>query len=165
MIKTYNIDESNVFKNIETYEIEIEVDNRLAKEKFKTPEELSNNLQNVVKLVLSGLQKTNYPISYFEQKETLQNYHKLLFEKEQKGEYVPKKYINSSDFIGPSLVTLDMLNISSLNPDIIVPNITEPYMYCVTEKADGDRNLLYINGQGRIYLINMNMNVAEVDFI
>ena len=159
MIKTYNIDESNVFKNIETYEIEIEVDNRLAKEKFKTPEELSNNLQNVVKLVLSGLQKTNYPISYFEQKETLQNYHKLLFEKEQKGEYVPKKYINSSDFIGPSLVTLDMLNISSLNPDIIVPNITEPYMYCVTEKADGDRNLLYINGQGRIYLINMNMNV------
>jgi hypothetical protein len=160
MIQTYNIDESNVFNNSESYEIEIEVDNKLAKEKFKTPEQLSNELQMVVKIVLSGLQKTNFPISYTEQKDTLQNYHKLLVEDEskQRGEYIPKK-IYSSDFIGPSLVTLDVTNIAQLNPDIIIPNITEPYMYCVTEKADGDRHLLYVNKIGRIYLINMNMNV------
>ena len=160
MIQTYNIDESNVFNNSESYEIEIEVDNKLAKEKFKTPEQLSNELQMVVKMVLSGLQKTNFPISYTEQKDTLQNYHKLLVEDDskQRGEYIPKK-IYSSDFIGPSLVTLDVTNIAQLNPDIIIPNITEPYMYCVTEKADGDRHLLYVNKIGRIYLINMNMNV------
>jgi len=162
MIQTYNIDESNVFNNPESYEIEIEVDTRGAKEKYKNPVDLSNGLQKVVTQVLSGLQKTNFPISYSEQKEVLQNYHKLLFEEEFKkknGEYIPKKNIHTSDFIGPGLVTLDIINIGNLNPDVIVPNITEPYAYCVTEKADGDRELLYVNGKGRIYFINTNMNV------
>ena len=84
MIQTYNIDESNVFNNPEIYEIEIEVDNRGAKQKYKNPADLSNGLQKIVTQVLSGLQKTNYPISYSEQKEVLQNYHKLLFEEEFK---------------------------------------------------------------------------------
>jgi hypothetical protein len=161
MTKTYNIEDSNVFHNTETYEIEIEV-LRSAKYMYKTPQELSNALQNIVKHVLCGLQKTNYPISYPEQKLTLQKYHKLLFEEEfkKKGEeFVPKDRIRPSDFIGPSLVTLGIQNIGPLNSDFIVPNITEPYAYCVTEKADGDRHLLYVNEMGRIYLINMNMNV------
>ena len=162
MIQTYNIDESNVFKNPESYEIEIEVDNRGAKEKYKNPVDLSNGLQKIVTQVLSGLQKTNFPVSYSEQKEVLQTYHKLLFEedfKKKNGEYIPKKNVHTSDFIGPGLVTLDLINIGNLNPDVIVPNITEPYAYCVTEKADGDRHLLYVNGKGRIYFINTNMNV------
>ena len=161
MIKTYTIDESNVFNNKEEYEIEVEVLEK-AKQKYRTPEELSADLQKVVKYVLCGLQKTNFPISYVEQKETLFNYHKLLFEDDYKAKdepYVMPKYVNSSDFIGPSLVTLDLINIAPHNPDIIAPNITEPFAYCVTDKADGDRHLLYVNGQGRIYLINMNMNV------
>ena len=162
MIQTYNIEDSNVFNNPETYEMEIEVDNKLAKEKYKTPVELSNGLQNVVKYILSGLQKTNYPISYVEQKQTLQDYHKLLFEEEQiktNGEYVTKRNFYNSDFIGPSLVTLGIQNIGPLNPDFIAPNITEPNAFCVTEKADGERHLLYVNKIGRIYLINTNMSV------
>ena len=162
MIQTYNIDESNVFQNQETYEIEIEVDTKGAQQMYKTPDELSKGLQTVVKQVLSGLQKTTFPISYPEQKDILQEYHRLLFEydyKERKEEYIPKKNLYPSDFIGPGLVTLDLINVAPLNPDIIVPNITEPYAYCVTEKADGIRHLLFINGEGRIYLIDMNMNV------
>jgi len=161
MIQAYNIEESNVFNNPETYEIEIEVE-KLAKAKFKSPTELSNGLQKVVKTVLSGLQKTNYPISYPEQRQVAQEYLKLLFEEEQQkkyGEYIPKKGVYPSDFIGPGLVTLDLINIAPLNKDVIVPNITEPYAYCVTEKADGDRHLLFVNGRGRLYLINTNMNV------
>jgi len=161
MLQTYNIDESNVFNNQETYEIEIEVD-KSAKIKYKSPKDLSNELQKVVKQVLSGLQKTNFPISYTEQRNVSQEYLKLLFEEEQikkDGKYVPKKYAYSSDFIGPGLVTLDLINIAPPNSDIIVPNIREPYAYCVTEKADGDRHLLYINDKGRIYLINTNMNI------
>lgn len=161
MIKTYNVDESNVFNNSESYEIEVEV---LANAKivYKTPEELSSGLQLIVKDVLCGLQKTNYPVSYPEQKETLQNYHKLLFENDykEKGEtYISKDRIYPSDFIGPSLVTLGIQNIAPLNPNVIVPNITEPDSYCVTEKADGERHLLYVNSNGKIYMINMNMNV------
>jgi hypothetical protein len=162
-IQTYNIDESGVFTNPETYEIEIEVDYMKAKPMYRSsPQELSAGLQKVVTQVLSGLQKTNFPVSYFEQKDTIQNYYSLLFEEEYKKkniEYVPKKNIYPSDFIGPSLVTLDIQNIAPLNPDILVPNITEPYAYCVTEKADGDRHLLYVNKTGRIYLINTNMSV------
>ena len=161
MIQTYNIDESNVFNNSESYEIEIEVEKN-AKQKYRTPSDLSNALQKTITQVLSGLQKTNFPISYPEQRNVLQNYHKLLFEEEynkKDGKYIPKKNIYSSDFIGPGLVTLDIINIAPLNPDVIVPNITEPYSYCVTEKADGDRHLLYVNNIGRIYLINTNMNV------
>ena len=161
MIQAYNIDESNVFQNPEIYEIEVEVLSDASKI-YKTPQALSSDLQKVVKTVLSGLQKTNYPISYPEQKETLQNYHRLLFEDDhkQKGEpYVAKDRIYPSDFIGPSLVTLGVQNIGKLNPDVIVPNITEPFAYCVTEKADGDRHLLYVNPTGKIYLINMNMSV------
>jgi hypothetical protein len=163
MIQTYNVDESNVFQNPETYEIEVEVDSVAAKQKYKSPEELSQALQMIVKQVLCGLQKTNYPVSYVEQKEVLQEYHKLLFEedfKQRKEEYVPKRNLYPGDFIGPSLVTLDVMNVAPLNPDVIVPNITEPYSYCVTEKADGDRHLLFVNKEGRMYLIDMNMNVV-----
>lgn len=161
IIKTYNIVESNVFNNKEEYEIEVEVLDK-AREMYKTPEELSTNFQKVIKYVLCGLQKTNFPISYPEQKQTILNYHKLLFDsdyKEKNEQYIAPKYVNSSDFIGPSLVTLDLINIAPSNSDVIVPNITEPFAYCVTDKADGDRHLLYVNSIGRIYLINMNMNI------
>lgn len=161
LIQTYNIDESNVFNNSEMYEIEIEVMSD-AKTFYKTPTELSAGIQKMAKHVLCGLQKTNYPVSYSEQKETLQNYHRLLFESDYKkrGEtYISKDRVYPSDFIGPSLVTLGVQNIAPLTPDIIIPNITEPYTYCVTEKADGDRHLLYVNPTGKIYLINTNMSV------
>lgn len=161
MIQTYNIDESNVFQNPENYEIEIEI-LPSSKTIYKNPQDLSSNFQKVVKHVLSGLQQTNYPISYPEQKSVIQDYLKMLFETDysKKGEkYIPKNRIYPSDFIGPGLKTLEIQNIGPINPDIIIPNITEPFSYCVTEKADGDRHLLYVNNEGKIYLINMNMNV------
>lgn len=162
MIQTYNIDESGVFSNPESYEIEIEVVHKLATKIYNTPKELSLGLQNVVKYVMCGLQKTNYPVSYKEQKNTLMLYHKLLFEEDHKkeyGQYNPKNNFYPSDFIGPSLVTLGLQNIGSLSSEFTSPNITEPYAYCVTEKADGERHLMYINNVGRIYLISTNMNV------
>ena len=161
MIQTHNIEESNVFNNPESYEIEIEVRSNV-KLFYKEPAQLSSGLQKMVKTVLSGLQKTNFPVSYVEQKEIIQDYLKLLFEEEyaKRGErYIARDRANPSQFIGPGLVTLELENIAPINPDIIVPNITEPYAYCVTEKADGDRHLLYINDKGKIYLINMSMSV------
>lgn len=62
LLKTYNIAESNVFQNYETYEIEIEVITAEAKRQFKTPEELMAATEHIVKIVLFALQKTNYPI-------------------------------------------------------------------------------------------------------
>ena len=160
--KTYNVQDSNVFQNSETYEVEIEVKNEDAKIMYRGPEELTRNIEKITKIVLSGLQKTNYPVSYVEQKKTMDDYMRLLHEEELKKknlEYYPKERVYPSDFIGPSSITLQIKNISPINPDINVPNITAPYSYVVTDKADGDRHLLYINSIGRIYLINTNMTV------
>jgi hypothetical protein len=162
LIKTYNIQDSNVFQNPETYEIEIEVINSEAKIKYNSADLLTKGVEHIAKLVLSGLQCTNFPISYTEQKRTLTEYMKLIHEPESKKKnqvYVPKERIYPNDFIGPSSVTLQLKNIAPINPDMTVPNITAPYSYVVTDKADGDRHLLYVNDQGRIYLISMNMNV------
>jgi hypothetical protein len=162
LIKTYNVQDSNVFQNPETYEIEIEVINSEAKIKYNNADLLTKGVEHMAKIVLSGLQCTNFPISYTEQKRTLSEYMKLIHEAEFKKKnqvYVPKERIYPNDFIGPSSVTLQIKNIAPINPDMTVPNITAPYSYVVTDKADGDRHLLYVNDQGRIYLINMNMNV------
>ena len=47
------------------------------------------------------------------------------------------------DFIGPSSISLEMANIISVDPDLKIPNIREPYT--LTDKADGLRKLLFIN--------------------
>ena len=162
LIKTYNVQDSNVFQNPETYEIEIEVINSNAKIQYNSADLLTKGVEHMAKIVLSGLQCTNFPISYTEQKRTLSEYMKLIHEAEFKKKnqvYTPKERIYPNDFIGPSSVTLQIKNIAPINPDMTVPNITTPYSYVVTDKADGDRHLLYVNDLGRIYLINMNMNV------
>jgi hypothetical protein len=162
LIKTYNITESNVFNNQESYEIEIEVINLSAKQQYRTPEQLVSNLQNLIKFVLCGLQKTNYPISYNEQKQIISDYMRVLHEEEMKKkdqEYIPKDRAYPNDFIGYSSRTLQIKNIAPVNPDMVIPNITDPYSYCVTDKADGDRHLMFINNKGKIYLINMNMDI------
>jgi len=162
LIKTYNIDESNVFNNPEIYEIEIEVDTSAAKIEYAGKAELLvKDFENVIKQVLSGLQKTNYPISYKEQDSIIGEYLKLLYEEEDKknGKENLRTRAFTSNFIGPSSKTLQRKHIMPINPNINVPNITETHAFCVTDKADGDRHLLYVNSNGKIYLINTNMNV------
>jgi len=159
---TYNIDESNVFDNPETYEIEIEVLSKKAKIQIRTGEELSSEFQKMIKYILCGLQRTNYPISLTNQKQITNEYFKLLFQEEynRRGEtFKPKDFGNSKDFIGPNSKALQIENIGPINPDIIVPNISTPFTFCVTEKADGERHLLFVSSDGKIYLINTNMNI------
>jgi hypothetical protein len=57
---------------------------------------------------------------------------------------------------GYSSYTLQLKNIVPINPELNVPNIRNDFV--VTDKADGDRHLLFINDKGKIYLINTNMN-------
>jgi hypothetical protein len=162
LIPAYTIQESNVFNNPEVYEMEVEVIRPLAKLKYRSPQQLTEELQKAIKHVLCGLQKTNFPISYTEQNEIEQQYQRLLFEEDfrKKGQdFVPKRKLYPNDFLGPSLVTLDTVNLAPVQDGVTVPTIAEPNTYCVTEKADGIRNLLYINNRGRVYLINMNMDV------
>ena len=72
-------------------------------------------------------------------------------------DYRDNMRITAGSFVGPSSYTLEMKNIRPMNTDSIVPNIRDNYT--VTDKADGERKLLFISPEGKIYLINPNMDV------
>lgn len=153
--KTYTVEESNVFNSPERIEIELEVDNDKIGPytQFDTHEKILEALRKVIKFVLSGLQNTNYPVSYLEQKEVMDEYMKIL----HKENYKPEKRIYPSDFVGPSSFTLQTSNIAEIDANSNIPNIRKDFV--VTDKADGERNLLFISSKGKIYLINTNMQV------
>jgi hypothetical protein len=155
IIPVYTLDESNVFKNQETYEIEIEVDNYAIgpATKFNSSALILESLRKVIKFVLGGLQGTNFPISYPEQKSVLQSYMKMIW----KDEFDEKKYVSSKNFIGPNSITLQLVNVGPIDENSASPNIRKNFV--VTEKADGDRHLMYIAEDGKVYLINTNMDI------
>jgi hypothetical protein len=152
-VPEYNIHDSDVFTAGAKYEIEIECLNSLVG--IGTPYQTADLLNTqvfkpVIKYILSGLQETNYPISYPEQDTIFQAYGKLIWGQD----YEERKNI---DFIGPSSYTLELRNIMPLDTETMVPNIR--LNYTVTDKADGDRKLLFIAPNGKIYLISTNMEI------
>lgn len=156
LIRVYTLQESNVLNNEEIYEIEIEIDNRKVGPgtRFNTPQLILEGLRKGIKCVLSGMQGTNYPVSYKEQNDILNDYMKLIWT----DSYDPKKFITSKYFIGPNSYTLQMENIAAIDENSNQPNIRKGFV--VTDKADGERHLLYISHEGKIYLINTNMDVV-----
>lgn len=155
IIPVNRIEDSNVFHNPENYEIEIEVDNDKVGPgtHFQSPEQLLTALRKVIKLILSGIQGTMYPVSYPEQQMVMQEYMKMIWG----DEYEPSKRITSKHFIGPNSITLQMTNISPLESDYDIPNVRKNFV--VTEKADGERHLMYVAKNGKIYLISTNMDL------
>lgn len=151
----YTFQSAKVLDNPEKYEIELEIlNNRVgAGTEFNNGAKLMIQLKRAIKYVLSGLQNTNYPISYTNIREVGIEYLKLVHGKDynERMRMVPKL------FVGPSSATLQILNVAPINEDSTVPNIRNNYT--VTEKADGMRKLLFINKTGKIYLIDTNMNV------
>jgi hypothetical protein len=155
-VPQYTIQDSGVFSNNERYEIEIECINSMIGPgtAFNTLAELNNAMNLAIKIILSGLQETNYPVSYKEQNDVLNSYMKLLWGKE----YNETLRITPKNFVGPASYTLQVENaVLDQEGKYNVPNIRNNYT--VTDKADGDRKLAYISETGKIYLITTNMNV------
>ena len=155
MIRVYTLEESNVFNNQEGYELEIEINNKRIgpSTTFHHPALIVESLRKVIKYVLSGLQGTNYPISYPEQNQVIESYMKLIW----KDEYESKKFVSSKNFVGPNSITLQLKNIAPFDSNSNEANIRKEFV--VTEKADGERHLMFISAEGKIYLINTNMDV------
>ena len=153
-IPQYTIQDAGVFETQEHYEIELEIDNQRVGTgtPYSTTEKLLDAIRKGVRIILSGLQGTNYPISYGERETILQEYMRMLH-----GEEYQQRYVRNSDFIGPSSYTLQLENVVEDTLVLNVPNIQRHYT--VTDKADGERRLLYIAENGRIYMIDTNMNV------
>ena len=146
---SYSLQESNLFKNPESYEIELEIDNeRLKEDKWKDSKVIMESLKKCIKQVLCGMQKTNYPITLSEKNSVFSEYLETVY-----GE-VHDERLNVKHFIGPSNLTLQRKNILD-DTDSNIPNIR--VNYSVTDKADGERYLLYISSEGKLYLIDINL--------
>lgn len=153
-VPQYTVQEAEVFTGEETYEIELEIDNTKVGTgtSYDNTRTLLNDLRKCIRIVLSGLQQSKYPISYSEQDDILRSYALLI-----RGPDYNYKRIYPKDFIGPGSFTLQLENIIDSKEDTNIVSIRNKY--CVTEKADGERKLLYIAKNGKIYLIDTNMNV------
>ena len=160
-IPEYTVQKANVFKNPEVYEIEFEVDNSRVGPgtSFNDVNVLMDAIRKCIRVVLSGMQGTNYPIPNSEKEQVLDSYMKVLYgdEMDETDKDNKNRSIYFKPFIGPSSVTLQMENIIEQNDGSVVPNIRSHYT--VTDKADGDRALLFVNETGLIYFIDKNMNV------
>ena len=151
-----DVSSSGVFTAPEKYEIEIEVDNSKIGygTKFERPEQLVVSLKKVIKFVLCGIQKTNYPIKFEEQLSVKMEYWKLFTRKQTT--FHGKPSFERYNFIGPNPVTLQVENVKPTIREGL-PNIRNNYV--VTDKADGERSLLFVSEEGKIYLISNSMEV------
>jgi len=152
MERTYTTTESNVFYAREKYEIEIEVDNTKIGPGTKCVNamELILAMKKVAKFVMMGLQETNFPVAKSEYHNVTQQYMSLIGQN-------PEYRLETKHFIGPSSYTLQLSNIQETVEDTTEPNIRKDYT--VTDKADGERRLMFITHVGDIYLINTNMKL------
>jgi hypothetical protein len=152
----YTIQEAGVFTNAEIFEIELELDNSQCGtgSKFATVTKVLDSLRKTIRIVLGGLQGTKYPISYVERDTLLQSYMRLIHGEK----YEKPRRVYPSDFIGPSSNTLQLEHVQPIKEEASnINNIRKSYT--VTDKADGERKMLYIAEDGKIYMIDTNMNV------
>ena len=184
MVTEYTVQDANVFNNDEEYEIEIEVDSEkvLSDEKWMNAQEMMKIIKKTISYILIGLQQTNYPVSYTEQNDIIQEYLDLVnkveakdtdSEDEEEEDQSTSRFrknmpprVFPKNFIGPSSYTLQMEHIGKIEDGESGPNIRNNYT--VTDKADGFRKLLIVSKgekksdertKGKIYLIDTNMNV------
>ena len=174
MIPEYTFKSAQVTACDPKYEIEIEMDNKAVGPgtRLQNGIVVADILRTGIKLILAGMQGTNFPVSYHELGLVAKQYYYMLYPNElekksrrkddEGGQVQAKPTINDENvkliphhFIGPSSYTLQVLNIAPVNPDCTIPNIRTNYS--VTDKADGMRKMLYVSLSGRIYLINTNM--------
>ena len=154
-IPTETIQQADVFHTQPVYEVELELDNSFAimyntKEKFPI---YMTKIRHCIRVILSALQGTPYPISYDEQEKVLNSYMCRLYDDTWLEKKTPRPF-----FVGPNSVPLQLENVVTNSEGLSsVANIKKDYT--ITEKADGERCLLYVSKEGRIYLISNSLRV------
>jgi hypothetical protein len=152
---SYTIQQCNLFHLPESYEFEIEVRNYIVIQESFQPPEIQRYIKKTIQDVSAGIQNSDFPISNSEQKEVLREYYDIITKDSKEKDYL--KMFNTSNFIGPSSVTLHLKHIIEPNENDAGPNIRVDYT--VTEKTDGERYLMFISKSQKIYFINSRMNI------
>lgn len=138
----------------EVYEVEIEYIMKHDRSKRGKTHEVVNIESLLEAMVTMNLiyNKERAYISQEGRNQAIKNYIHLCFDKNVKMEDVS---VTPRDFFAaPQPVTLEMKNIVPVDLDII--SIQDNYS--VTEKADGERVLLYVNSDGNCFLVDSRLN-------
>ena len=152
-----DLQSSGLMDNIPLYEFEIEF---IGHKMIKTVDEneridlLLNNFISNIGIILQVIRNTYHIISNTEERKVLQEYCTLVSGKK----VGPDDIYNKQYFIGPKNVSLEKMNIVEIDEDDTSFNIRKDY--CVTDKADGERHLLFISKSKKIYLINNRFEVV-----
>jgi hypothetical protein len=153
MIKSSNdefisMKESNVTKSNQCYGFSVVFSDM----KSQTPE-------SILQTVIRGMQlisMSSMLLSKAQQRDVLNQYHKLVKDDIEISGY--NKKANNIPLLAPKPVTLELVNLVDPKTYGAVSILNE---YTVTEKADGERVLMYINNIGRVYLINNTNNIED----
>ena len=141
-----NLEDSKTLENSLEYEIEIEY---VGREKSKENDVYKGLVSNIV-IVLQAIQKNEFLVSELEIKNVKKQFTKLT----------GLRRINESI---PLSVTLDYEKSIELDYEDYPSRVNIRKNYCVTEKADGERNLLFINQNGELHLLNRNGDVKSTN--
>ena len=146
-IKTRTLQESNTLKNPLRYEIEVEyIGNKIDHE--ETNEDIFNLMIKNIGVVLQSIQKTYFIISESEKNMVLEEYENLM---------------ESKVFKGPHNVTLELKHIVPKKYEDYNNVLTVRRNYSITDKADGERNLLIVLKNGGLYLMNRKNVIKSLD--
>jgi hypothetical protein len=159
---TYSTDlyKSKILNQKPSFELEIELINKtfvniISKDENKDIKKIINSMFNIIGNLLMIINNSIVLIDDKEKDSVLNEYLKLGFKLTQKelDKLIiknPKKY-----FIGVQPVTLELKNLLKPSEDRV--SILEDYN--VTDKADGERNLIFISSSNKVYLINNRLSL------
>jgi hypothetical protein len=182
-----NIEESRVFTNKPIYEVEIEyIKNknpsfnppkfdRIQLKKDYLNKEFQEFFKNIG-VVVQSIQNSFFIMSYTEKQHFINKYLKMLKNilKDNKSSrrtstrnMNPLKLTPNRLFFGPLAVDLTQdklgfFDADKLTDDQIITNNNIKINYLVTDKADGERNLLIINDEGECYSINRESHIKKL---
>jgi hypothetical protein len=145
-----NLEDSNTLNNPVEYEIEVEfICNEKSKCKKSKDGVYKSFLENL-EIIVQAIQRNEFILSETQVKQIRNDFNSLT------------KHYRFTDAI-PLSVTLDYEKSVELDYEDydITPNIRKDY--CITEKADGERDLLLVNNKGNMFLLNRQGNVKDTN--
>jgi len=131
---------SKILSTMQNYEFSLIINNT---------KDLINSLIIVIKSIFMG----NLILTKKQQSEILNQYYNLI----KKNIDIPYNY-KEIPLLSPKPITLEKCNLVNPNEYGAISILKD---YAVTEKADGERILMYINNEGNVYLINNSLKVED----
>ena len=113
----------------------------------------TTNLLTTIVIAIKSLFMSNIILTKKQQEGVLENYSDLV-----KRDMQLPRYFKDVPLLTPKPITLEQVNL--VNPDDYGA-ISILRNYTVTEKADGERFLMYIDKSGHVYLINSSLKVED----